>query len=142
MWSRVANFRRESLERELASGAVVKATVMRQTLHLVTRRDYGIFRAAMSETNFPWESALARRLAPSVRKLAAKGVVSSDEAIAYLERNHNLGSLSARPRSPQISSFQTAQGLATFDVFATPATATLIGAIAVVPTGLPHWKTL
>jgi len=96
MWSRVANFRRESLERELASGAVVKATVMRQTLHLVTRRDYGIFRAAMSETNFPWESALARRLAPSVRKLAAKGVVSSDEAIAYLERNHNLGSLSAR----------------------------------------------
>ncbi|TME98836.1 MAG: winged helix DNA-binding domain-containing protein [Chloroflexi bacterium] len=96
MWSRVANFRRESLERELASGAVVKATVMRQTLHLVTRRDYGIFRAAMSETNFPWESALARRLAPSVRKLAAKGVVSSDEAIAYLEHNHNLGSLSAR----------------------------------------------
>ena len=96
MWSRVANFRRESLERELASGAVVKATVMRQTLHLVTRRDYGIFRAAMSETNFPWESALARRLAPSVRKLAAKGVVSSDDAVAYLERNHNLGSLSAR----------------------------------------------
>jgi len=96
MWSRVANFRREALERELTSGAVVKATVMRQTLHLVTRRDYGIFRAAMSETNFPWESALAKRLAPSVRKLATKGVVSSDDAIAYLEHNHNLGSLSAR----------------------------------------------
>jgi len=96
MWSRVANFRREALERELASGAVVKATVMRQTLHLVTRRDYGIFRAAMSETNFPWESALAKRLAPAVRKLAAEGVVTSEAAIAYLERNHNLGSLSPR----------------------------------------------
>ncbi len=96
MWSRVANFRRAALERELASGSVVKATVMRQTLHLVTRRDYGVFRAAMSETNFPWQSALARRLAPSVRKLAANGVVTSDDAIAYLERNHNLGSLSPR----------------------------------------------
>src|SRR2546430_4664604 len=96
IWSRVANFRREALERELASGAVVKATVMRQTLHLVTRRDYGIFRAAMSETNFPWESALAKRLAPAVRKLAADGVVTSEAAIAYLERNHNLGSLSPR----------------------------------------------
>ncbi|HEV2217118.1 MAG TPA: winged helix DNA-binding domain-containing protein [Candidatus Dormibacteraeota bacterium] len=96
MWSRIASFRRESLERELASGAIVKATVMRQTLHLVTRRDYGVFRAAMSETNFPWETALAKRLAPAVRKLAAKGVISSDDAIAYLERNHDLGTLSPR----------------------------------------------
>jgi len=96
MWSRVANFRREALERELAGGSVVKATVMRQTLHLVTRRDYGIFRAAMSETNFPWESALAKRLAPDVRKIAAEGVVTSEAAIAYLERNHNLGSLNPR----------------------------------------------
>ena len=94
MWSRIANFRRESLERELASGAIVKATVMRQTLHLVTRRDYGVFRAAMSETNFPWETALAKRLAPSVRALAANGVLTSDDAIAYLEHNHDLGKLS------------------------------------------------
>lgn len=96
MWSRVANFRRETLERELASGSVVKATVMRQTLHLVTRRDYGLFRAAMSETNFPWDSALARRLAPAMRKLAAKGAVTNEEAVAYLEREHDLAGLSAR----------------------------------------------
>ena len=96
IWSRTANFHRESLERELASGAVVKATVMRQTLHLVTRRDYGVFRAAMSETNFPWESALAKRLAPAMRKLAAKGVVTNEEAVAFLEREHDLAGLSAR----------------------------------------------
>ena len=41
IWTRAASFRREALERELARGAVLKATVMRQTLHLVTRRDYG-----------------------------------------------------------------------------------------------------
>ena len=40
IWTRTTSFRREALERLLASAAVVKATVMRQTLHLVTRRDY------------------------------------------------------------------------------------------------------
>ena len=56
IWTRTTSFRREALERELASGAVVKATVMRQTLHLVTRRDYALLRAALSETNFPEQS--------------------------------------------------------------------------------------
>ena len=60
IWTRTTSFRREALERELASGAVVKATVMRQTLHLVTPRDYALLRAAMSETNFPWESSQAK----------------------------------------------------------------------------------
>src|SRR2546427_3598791 len=67
IWTRTTSFRREALERALARAAVVKATVMRQTLHLVTRRDYALLRAALSETNFPWESALARRLAREVR---------------------------------------------------------------------------
>ena len=44
IWTRTTGFRREALERELAAGTVVKATVMRQTLHLVTRRDYGLLR--------------------------------------------------------------------------------------------------
>ncbi len=70
IWTRTASFRREALERELARGAVVKATVMRQTLHLVTRRDYALLRAAMSEMNLPWETAQAKSLAPSVRALA------------------------------------------------------------------------
>src|SRR5438034_3217721 len=56
IWTRTTSFRRRALERELASAAVVRATVMRQTLHLVTPRDYALLRAAMSETNFPWES--------------------------------------------------------------------------------------
>src|SRR5881396_3204590 len=64
IWTRTTNFRREALERELARGSVVKASVIRQTLHLVTLRDYPLLRAARSETNFPEQSALARRLAP------------------------------------------------------------------------------
>lgn len=95
LWTRLEGFRREELERALARGAVLKATVMRQTLHLVTRRDYGVLRAAMSETNFPWESALAGRLAPAVRALADGRPVTSAEAVAHLEAGHDLGGLPA-----------------------------------------------
>ncbi|HEV8456253.1 MAG TPA: crosslink repair DNA glycosylase YcaQ family protein, partial [Gemmatimonadales bacterium] len=96
IWTRTTNFRRETLERELARAAVVKATVMRQTLHLLTGRDYALLRAARSETNFPEQSATARRLAPSVRALAAAGPVKTAEALAYLEREHGLTGVTAR----------------------------------------------
>ncbi|HEX5029070.1 MAG TPA: crosslink repair DNA glycosylase YcaQ family protein [Gaiellaceae bacterium] len=42
IWTRTTSFRRSALERELARGTVVKATVMRQTLHLVTPADYAL----------------------------------------------------------------------------------------------------
>lgn len=96
IWTRTTSFRRETLERELERGAVVKATVMRQTLHLVTRRDYALMRAALSETNFPWESSLAKRLAPSVRALADGGPVATAKALALLEREHGLTGIDAR----------------------------------------------
>src|SRR5688500_4721027 len=96
IWTRTTGFRRQVLERELARGAVVKATVMRQTLHLVTPRDYALVRAAMSETNYPWELEPAIRLAPSVRALAEQGPVTTREALVYLEREHGLTGITAR----------------------------------------------
>lgn len=96
IWTRTTSFKREALERELASAAVVKATVMRQTLHLVTRRDYALLRAALSETNFPDQTSTAKRLAPSVRTLAAAGPVTTQEALAHLERGHGLTGMDAR----------------------------------------------
>jgi hypothetical protein len=96
IWTRTTSFRREALERHLASASVVKATVMRQTLHLVTRRDYALLRAALSETNFPDQLASAKRLAPSIRALAAAGPVTMEEALAYLQREHGLTGIDAR----------------------------------------------
>ena len=96
IWTRTTSFRREALERELASAAVVKATAMRQTLHLLTRRDYALLRAALSETNFPDQTPIAKRLAPSVRALAATGPVTTAEALAHLEREHGLTGFTAR----------------------------------------------
>jgi hypothetical protein len=94
--TRTTTFRRGTLERALARGAVVKATLMRGTLHLVTPRDYALIRAALSETNFPWESQVARRLAPSLRSLALAGPVTTDEALAHLEAEHGLNGVGAR----------------------------------------------
>jgi winged helix DNA-binding protein len=96
IWTRTTSFRREALERELARSTIVKATAMRQTLHLLTRRDYGLIRAALSETNFPWESAAAGRLAPTVRALATSGPVTTADALAHLEREHRLTGIEAR----------------------------------------------
>ena len=96
IWTRTTSFRREALERELARGHVVKATVMRQTLHLVTPRDYGLLRAAMSETNFDWQSSVAKRFGPEVRALVESGVMTSTEGIAHLEREHGLAGVEAR----------------------------------------------
>ena len=96
IWTRTTSFRREALERQLQSGAVIKATVMRQTLHLVTPRDYALIRAAQSETNYPWQSDLAKRLAPLVRSLAADGPVTTTEGLAFLEDKHDLTGIHAR----------------------------------------------
>jgi Winged helix DNA-binding domain len=96
IWTRATGFRREALERELVRGAVVKATAMRLTLHLVTLRDYGLLRAALSETNFPWMSATAEQLAPMIREVAANGPLTTAEALARLESEHGLTGIEAR----------------------------------------------
>jgi hypothetical protein len=96
LWSRVTSFRREALEQELVRGTIVKATVMRQTLHLVTPRDYALIRSAQSETNYPWESKQAKQLAPAVRALAAAGTVTTADGVALLEREHGLTGVKAR----------------------------------------------
>jgi hypothetical protein len=96
IWTRATSFRRETLERALARGDVVKATVMRQTLHLVTRSDYWSFRAALSETNHYSQSPDARLVAPALRSLAAEGALTTDEALAYLEREYGMEGLRAR----------------------------------------------
>ena len=96
IWTRTTSFDRRTLERQLARGSVVRATVMRLTLHLVTRRDYALARAAMSDTNFPWESAAAKQLAPTLRALAAAGPMTTEEALAHLEREHGLTGVAAR----------------------------------------------
>jgi hypothetical protein len=95
IWTRTTGFRRQTLERAIRSGAVLKATMMRQTLHLVTRRDYALLRSAMSETNFPWDWPEVAKLAPKVRALAVDGELRTAEALPYVERRTGLTGIHA-----------------------------------------------
>jgi hypothetical protein len=96
IWTRTTSFRRETLERELARGTIVKANLIRMTLHLVTLRDYGLMRAAISGSGHAdqWPDSIL--VAPTVRALAEQGPTTSVEALALIEREHGLTGLRAR----------------------------------------------
>ena len=49
LWARLERFERSSLERALARGHVVKALLMRATMHLVSARDYASFDATVRQ---------------------------------------------------------------------------------------------
>src|SRR5437763_1414850 len=47
LWSRISGFQREELRSLIDSRQVVRATLMRCTLHLMSARDYGAFRPVL-----------------------------------------------------------------------------------------------
>src|SRR3954470_8948945 len=84
LWSRLVGFKRETLERALLRGAVLKPTVMRGTLHLITARDYPLYYAAFREMP-TWFQAHhlehARALLADVRSRAP---ISHSAIVAHL----------------------------------------------------------
>ena len=69
LWTRLRSFERESLTRALEAGTVVQATLMRSTIHLVTRREFWRFEAGGHRAR---QAAVARiRTAPGPAELEA-----------------------------------------------------------------------
>src|SRR4030081_3029539 len=66
LWSRLAKFGIADLERALAARTVVKATLMRGTLHLVSAKDYPALSVATTQSR-------PARWAPAQRRLPARG---------------------------------------------------------------------
>ena len=66
LWSRVRDFKREELEAALAAHLVYKATLMRGTLHLVSARQFDLFRLASRFPRHVWSEG--------PRQLAERGV--------------------------------------------------------------------
>ena len=66
LWTRTDGFRREALEQELLAGRIVRAVLMRGTIHLVSARDYGIFATAVEAP--PWANGV--EFADGVHELA------------------------------------------------------------------------
>src|SRR2546422_9266112 len=52
LWSRLSGFEREQLTRAIDRGDIVKATLMRATLHLVSAREYAAYSLATMEGRF------------------------------------------------------------------------------------------
>src|SRR5258706_9086415 len=52
LWSRLSGFERERLSRPIDRGEVVKATLMRATLHLVSAREYPAYSLATMDGRF------------------------------------------------------------------------------------------
>jgi Winged helix DNA-binding domain len=93
LWSRVAGFERPHLTRSLERRTVIQATLMRGTIHLVSRRDYWPLAAAIRRDRQRWwlriqrvgaTDANMRKLADRVRELLRHGPLTRSELIGRL----------------------------------------------------------
>jgi Winged helix DNA-binding domain len=99
LWSRLSGFRRETLERAILARRVLKPTVMRGTLHLITARDYPMFWAALRDMPTWFDAthlAHARKALRGARELAEEEPLTMKTALAYLEDQHGHVDLEAR----------------------------------------------
>jgi hypothetical protein len=96
MWTRQSGFTRQRLTRALESRRLVQGTLMRGTIHVVSRRDYSLFAAGVSRTRREWwlRAARARGIdevdyqeaASVLRTEMAEGPRQRGELIAALAR--------------------------------------------------------
>jgi Winged helix DNA-binding domain len=98
LWSRIEGFERDALTRALERRSVIQATLMRATIHLVSKRDYWPFAAAIRAPRRRWwerthpdrprdMAAAARRL----RVFLADGPRRRKEIEEFLGRERALG---------------------------------------------------
>ena len=92
LWSCLEGFRRDDLTRALERRSVIQATLMRGTIHLVSRRDYWPFALAIRRIQREW-LVRARKLQGRERELA-EVAAQMDRALAEGSlRSEKLGEL-------------------------------------------------
>jgi len=91
LWTRVEGFRRPTLERALLRRQLVRAVLMRGTIHLVSARDYSVLGAAVGDP--PWLrpeiAAAANGLHDAVREFGSEPRTRT-EVLDWLRREHGL----------------------------------------------------
>ena len=96
LWTRVDGFRREALERSLVSRRIVRAVLMRGTIHLVSLADYGRFGVAVGLP--PWLRAdaadLGDRLQTAIREFGSVPRTRA-EVMEYLALEHGVDTRNA-----------------------------------------------
>jgi hypothetical protein len=84
IWTRAADFRREQLERLLLRGEVLRPTVMRGTLHLVSKRDYPLLWHALCERHYGYGPASLTRGRPLIEEARKRAPLTQSEAHAWI----------------------------------------------------------
>jgi hypothetical protein len=96
LWTRIEGFARATLERALLQQRVVRAVLMRGTIHLVTLADYALFGAAVGPP--PWlrpeAAAVANGLHDAIRAFGREPRTRG-EIGEYLSREHGVDGATA-----------------------------------------------
>jgi hypothetical protein len=91
LWARVKGFTRETLERALLRRQIVRAVLMRGTIHLVSLADYALFSAGVGPP--PWlrpeAAAAAEGLHDAIRAFGREPRTRA-EVKEYLAREHGI----------------------------------------------------
>jgi DNA glycosylase AlkZ-like len=72
LWSRLEAFERDPLTRALERGSLVQATLMRNTIHVVSRSDYWPLVIAVRAERMAWSRSVQRSDARAVRRAAER----------------------------------------------------------------------
>ena len=99
LWSRLEGFERHALTRALERRAVVQGTMMRSTIHLVSRADYWPLQVASRDARRRWwervhpkaDPKAMRTSAKKLRRFLAEGPRRRQEIEELLGREHALG---------------------------------------------------
>jgi hypothetical protein len=88
LWSRVTGFERDALTRALERRSLVQATLMRNTIHVVSRRDYWPLVIAVRSERMAWsrsvqrtDDRVVRRAAERLRRFLAGGPRRQEEIL-------------------------------------------------------------
>ena len=94
LWSRLERFDRDALTRALMRRHVVKASLMRGTLHLVSARDYPLYEAALRRDAAPWSNGRPEpppELVRAVRAFVRREPRSAREVMTFVEERRGPG---------------------------------------------------
>jgi hypothetical protein len=72
LWTRIAGFERDALTRALERRALVQATLMRNTIHVVSRADYWPLVIAVRAERMAWSRSVQRTDGRAVRRAAER----------------------------------------------------------------------
>ena len=113
LWTRLEGFQIAQLERALAAKRVVKATLMRATLHLVSSADYPVYAAALVDARPAYSFMHAGRV-----HLPPSGTYSFHRGASFVAFEEWVGAAPKVPREPMrhlLRRYLAAFGPATID---------------------------